>query len=286
MTNLIFSRRADDAVLSPAELYSLTPAAFAEKPIETASERYGHITTLDAIEVLHDYGWYPVQAAQKKGRTAERHSHAEHFIAFARGGDEGYFRDAGRPEVVIYNSSDKTSSLKLFAGWFRFICSNGIHAGEGFSAKLHHTKSAANNFEGLLINTLEQMPAMIDRIDRMQGRSLMVPEIMTLAGEASKIRWKPIEDRTEEEIGSFADDRTIRSLLHRRRYADQQVEDGVSLWEMFNRVQEGVLRGGAVLQSYSKAAPYGSLRKARPLGSVRQIVDANRKLWDLADEMV
>lgn len=286
MTNLIYSRRADDAVLSLSEIARKAPAAFAETPIETASERYGHINTASAIEILKDYGWHPVQAAQKTGRTIQRHLHAEHLIAFARGSDERYFSDAGRPEIILYNSSDKTSSLRLFAGWYRFICSNGLHAGEGFSAKVYHTKSGANGFEGMLINIAAQMPEMIERIDRMQSRKMMLPEIDVIAGEAAKIRWKPISDRTEGENGSFADDRTMRSLLHRRRYADAVASEGVSLWEIFNRVQEGVIRGGAVLQSYSKASPYGTTRKARPLGSVRQIVDANRKLWDLADAMV
>lgn len=286
MTNLIYSRRADDSVLSLSEIRAKAPAAFAETPIEGASMRYGHINTATAIEILRDSGWHPVQAAQKTGRTIERHQHAEHLIAFARGGDEGYFPDAGRPEIILYNSSDKTSSLKLFAGWYRFICSNGLQAGDGFSAKVNHTMAAANNFEGMLRETVAGMPRMIDRIDRMQDRKLEIPEIEVIAGEAAKIRWKPIEDRATDEAGSFADARTVRSLLHRRRYADLPIASGVSLWEVFNRVQEGVIRGGAVLQSFSDAAPYGSTRKARPLGSVRQIVDANRKLWDLADALV
>jgi hypothetical protein len=120
----------------------------------------------------------------------------------------------------------------------------------------------------------------------MQSRKLMLPEIEVIAGEAAKIRWRPLEEREDGENGSFADARTMRSLLHRRRYADAVVSEGVSLWEIFNRVQEGVIRGGASLHSFSAASPHGTIRKARPLGSVRQIVDANRKLWDLADAMV
>jgi hypothetical protein len=102
---------------------------------------------MDAVEVLADHGYHPVQAAQKKTRKASANAYAEHLIAFAQDrADDG----ETRPEIVLYNSHDATSSLKLFAGAFRFICSNGIVAGDGYEAKARHVGSSVEGVDAML----------------------------------------------------------------------------------------------------------------------------------------
>jgi len=62
-------------------------------------------------------------------------------------------------------------------------------------------------------------------------------------------------------------------------------EDGAQdAWTVFNRVQEGLIRGGAKIRSYSERNPRGATRKARAIGSISSVVKTNRDLWDLAAE--
>jgi len=279
MPDLIFSRSTNDTPLSAANIFSLAPAAYTETQADHLSERYGQVTTAQAIDVLRDYGFAPVQAAQVKARKAS-HIHAPHLIAFAptQGGD---IVRGTRGEIILYNSHDGRSSLKLFAGAYRFICSNGIVAGEGFDAKLRHTKSTANNFEDMLRDTAGNLPRVMERIEAMSQVTVEADQALDFAYNAAQLRWEwmnPVEQTGDLKTGSYADRGTIVSLLQPKRHADGNQD----AWTVFNRVQEGLIRGGAKIRSYSERNPHGATRKARAIGSISSVVKTNRDLWDLA----
>jgi hypothetical protein len=54
---------------------------------------------------------------------------------------------------------------------------------------------------------------------------------------------------------------------------------------VFNRIQEGVIRGNAFVRSFTEKNPDGTLRKARSLGSIKEHVRINSELWDIANEV-
>jgi hypothetical protein len=209
-----------------------------------------------------------------------------HCLAFAHDDDLRNPYNETRPEIILYNSHDGKSALKLFAGAYRFICSNGIVAGDGFQAKLRHSKKTAHGFEKLLTDTAENLPRMMQRIATLQETETAA-NVLDFAYNAAKLRWEmaPNELAENAETGTYYDKNTIGDLLGARRNADH----GENAWRVFNRVQENLMRGGpAILSLTNKAKETGQgwkYRKATGVQSLPETIRLNRELWDLSNEL-
>jgi len=208
------------------------------------------------------------------------------FSPRARSGPSEY-----RPEIILYNSHDGSSSLKLFAGVYRFICSNGIISGDGIETKLRHSKTNAAMFSGMVSEIAGKLPELMDKIQRLQSVTLSEAAQRELATQAAALRWK---DSQEAEIiknpetgayeiprGAYYTRHTIAGIARANRYDDA----GSNAWLAFNRAQENIIRGGAPILSVTGKAPFGKLRKSRGISSVSDNVKINRRLWDLAENI-
>lgn len=284
--SLIFSRRADNGTLSAAEVASRAPAAFAVDHAPDLSARYGGISTARAAEVLAGFGYLPTQAAQKKTRRPEGRGYAEHLISFSNPAAEGIARaDGMRPEVVLYNSHDGTSSVRLFVGFYRFICSNGIVAGEGFEARIRHTVGAVAGFEDMVRQMVGRLPEMVARTEALRRVRLTETAAREMARRAAALRWEPLPaagpgfDRLP--AGAYFTADTVGDLILPRRFEDNTPD----AFAVLNRIQEGVIRGGALIRSVSDRNPWGKDRRARPVGAVGETVRINRALWDIAADV-
>lgn len=280
--NLIFSRSADDGIISYASMLDKAPAAFTIGHAEGLSARYGEVSTERAISILADCGWYPTQAAQKRSRTLEGRAYAEHMLAFAKPGHQFPNGSIERPEIILYNSHNGSSSLRLFAGLYRFICSNGIVAGQGFEARLRHTSGSVKGFEQLLYDTAMMLPGMIDTVERLRHVTLNPATVKELAARSASLRWDQIPaDNSMPKPGAYFNSYTEWDLIRARRYDDS----GTDAWTIFNRIQENLIRGGVMIQSVTERNPYGTARTARPIGSVSENIRVNRELWDMTLEL-
>jgi len=279
--NLIFSRRSDDGIMSNDEILRKAPAAFTGGHAEGLSSRYGEVSTIKAINILADCGWHPTQAAQKRSRTLAGQSYAEHMISFACPGQRT-IEGSERPEIILYNSHNGASSLRLFAGVYRFICSNGIVAGEGFEARLRHTSGSVKGFEELLYSTAKSLPGLVETIEGLRDVKLSPTTVEELAMRAASLRWdfSPFSYE-KQKPGVYFNKYTTWDLIRSRRYGDS----GVDAWTIFNRIQENLIRGGVMIASVTEANPYGKLRAARPIGSVSENIRVNRELWDMTLEL-
>ena len=275
MSHVIFSRSASNNELSAERIATLAPAVFATTRKETLSPRYGQLHTDSLLPVMRDHGFVPVQAAQKRSRKASP-EHSQHMIAFSQ--VDGLMGDGGiRPEIILYNSHDGSGSIKLFAGAFRFICSNGIVAGDGFQSRLYHSISNINAFEGMLTSTIERLPTLMERIEQMQAIKLDRLGALELATQAVESRWSYVPQEGTRK-GSYADRNTVEDILKVNRFEDYASDS----WTVLNKVQENVIRGGALIKSFTEKHPEGQYRKSRPVSSVAENVRINRELWDIA----
>lgn len=275
--HVIFSRNVNNTALSIERMQQLAPAAFATTKHERLTDRYMPLHTSSLLPVLADYGYSPVQAAQKRSRKASA-EHSAHMLAFARTIDTDFAQGDVRPEIILYNSHDGSGSVKLFAGAFRFICSNGIVAGDGFQSRLYHNKSAMLGFEDMLRNTVEVLPAMMERINMLRSVQLSSATAYEMAKRSVATRWDMYD---AQETGVYATDKTITDLL----FVDRNEDNFTDAFTVFNRIQESVIRGKAFVKSLTKATPYGSMRKARPVNSVKENIRINGELWNIAEEM-
>jgi len=169
--------------------------------------------------------------------------------------------------------------VQLFAGAYRFICSNGIIAGDGFNNRVYHSKHGMAGFEDMLKGVVETMPQLLGRIEQLRSKQLSFDQQMTLAQRAAAVRWSLIEDAPVR--GSYATNVTVTDLLVPSRSEDLALD----AWTAFNRIQESVIRGKALIKSFSEKNPDGVYRKARPVNSVAENIRVNRELWNIASEV-
>lgn len=228
--------------------------------------------------MMRDYGYHPTQAAQKRPRNGT-YRHSAHLLAFTHTGDINT-GDSIRPEIVLYNSHDGSSSVKLFAGAYRFICSNGIVAGEGFNAKLYHNKSAMKGFEDMLKGIIDSMPKLLTTIDNMRNTQLDGYQRRVLAEKMVQTRWSMLDEENDVVInnGVYATPATVMNALASKR-ADDDYQDA---WTVFNRIQENVLRGGLLVKSFKDDGSTSVWRKSRPITSVSEHTRINSAMFDLA----
>ena len=241
---------------------------------------------MQAINVLDDWGYKPTQARQTPSRKQGKKPFAQHMLSFAHESDLNADNAETRPEIILYNSHDGKSALKLFAGAFRFICSNGIVAGDGFQSKMRHSKKTANGFEKLLTDTAESLPRMMQRIATLQETETAA-NVLDFAFNAAKLRWEMAPDELAEnaETGTYFNGVTMRDLQGARRYDDQ----GPNAWKVFNRIQENIMRGGPNILSLTKKAKETGqgwkYRKAKAVSSLPETIRLNRELWDLSNAL-
>jgi hypothetical protein len=283
--DLIFSRALNNGTLNAERIQQLAPAVYTDEKGPARSARYAHINTSQAINILADYGYQVTQAAQVRGRTAEANKYGQHLVALSNP-DLPELPD-GRPEIILYNSGDGKSAVRMFSGFYRFICSNGLVAGNGFEVKAAHYQTTANRFEEMITEAAQRLPDMLTQIEQLRDVRLDYQQELGLAIEAAKIRWKSHQDaqsgtpgdRHWLKPGTYTAGSTAWNLLKVNRSEDMEL----NAWITFNRIQEGLIRGGAEVLSVTNKTPAGKIRKAKAVRSVASSLKINRDLWDLFD---
>ena len=281
--HLIFSRNVNNTALTNERIQQLAPAVFSDTKAHGLSDRYASLNTAQLLPVLADFGYFPMQAAQKKSRKGEA-QHSSHMLSFAKTYHTEDIIGDVRPEIILYNSHDGSSSVRLFAGCFRFICSNGIVAGDGFQSRMYHNAKAINGFEDMLASTVNSLPLLMERIEKLRSTKLMYSDAVEMARKGVQTRWKMFDETIEDiPFGSYATEKTVRDALTVQRNED----DYMDAFTVFNRIQEAVVRGNAFVRSLSKAntkhGDTGIMRKARPISSVSEGIRVNSELWAIAD---
>jgi hypothetical protein len=148
---------------------------------------------------------------------------------------------------------------------------------------MRHSRLTANGFSDMVAEQGQTLPALMQNIERMQVTQWDRDAAYAFITQAASLRWQP--DISETDIlaetvqGSFSNLLTLRDLNTATRYDDA----GGDAWRTFNRVQEGLIRGGIRVRSYTDRNPYGKTRRARAVASLPETVRINRSLWDLAN---
>lgn len=278
--HLIFSRNANNTALSTERIQQLAPAVFSSTKAERLTNRYASLNTSELLPIMADYGYFPMQAAQKKSRKGET-QHSSHMLSFAKTYHTEEVIGAVRPEIILYNSHDGSSSVRLFAGCFRFICSNGIVAGDGFQSRIYHNARAITGFEDMLRNTVDALPTLMERIEKLRQTKLLYSQAQAMARAGVQTRWDMFntEELVKQPNGVYATEATVRDALKVQRNED----DYMDAFTVFNRIQEAVVRGNAFVKSLTEKNSEGIMRKARPINSVSEGIRINSELWDIAD---
>ena len=126
-----------------SEVVMLPEAATDGVKFEKLSDKYDLISTMDVIDLMRDEGFTVTQSNTLKPRKRDPRT-VRHFVRMRH---ESYLKEINGsvPEIMVINANDGSSSLRMEAGLFRFVCSNGliVKSQEIQSARIRHVDVTA-----------------------------------------------------------------------------------------------------------------------------------------------
>ena len=256
-----------DSPLSDDQIRRVAPSIFAEGKHESRSRRYTYIPTIDVLRGLRNEGFQPFMVCQTRLRDQGKREFTKHMLRL-RHVDQITGEKAD--EIVLLNSHDGTSSYQMLAGTFRFVCQNGMIAGENIAdIRAPHKGNVIQNVINGAFDVLDGFDLIREQKDGMRAMTLDRDEQQAFARSALALRYDPTDAETPAPI-------TESQLLSARRFEDRRDD----LWTAFNRVQENLTKGGLHGRSRS-----GRALSTRPIAGIDQNVKLNRALWMLAGAM-
>ncbi|KVK76044.1 hypothetical protein WS90_25795 [Burkholderia cepacia] len=256
-----------DSPLSDDQIRRVAPSIFADGKHQSRSVRYTYIPTIDVLRGLRNEGFQPFMICQTRVRDSGKREFTKHMLRL-RHADQITGEEAD--EIVLLNSHDGTSSYQMLAGTFRFVCQNGMVAGENIAdIRVPHKGNVVQNVINGAFDVLDGFELIREQKDGMRAVMLERDEQHAFARSALALRYDPTDAEAPAPISES-------QLLAPRRFEDRRDD----LWTVFNRVQENLTKGGLHGRSHS-----GRAMSTRPITGIDQNVKLNRALGMLADAM-
>lgn len=263
--------------LTEDEIRQKCPLVFATSPTNSkVSEKYTVANTYTVIQDMEKLGWKVVRAAQRKATKKSSGRFSYHMVALQNpdikitkqvdGGEEIV---ECFPQIILTNSHDGLSCFQFRVGLYRCICSNGlvISDAELSEFKIRHIYYSFENLRAVVGRILEALPSKVERMSQMSNVLLSEDQKLDFAKKALSIR-KGVK---EEELQ--ADEETYKDLLTPVRKEDE----GSSLWNVYNVLQEKIVKGG-----YTTAEEGKKARKVRKVTSFIKELDFSRRIDEVA----
>jgi hypothetical protein len=245
-----------------------------------ARPSYGFANTANILASFREAGWSPVEQLAIRPRRPERQGFQRHLVRLQH---PEYVRIPGltqangtRPEMVIMNSHDSSTSLRMNWGLLRIVCLNGIIAGNQMQQiKIIHSKRPLERELPLAIEAmLKSFPLFVEQIQRLQNRRFTASALAQLTKTVYDARLSTIKRLREVD---YAPPVLLRD--------GDKSEDAFTL---FNRLQEAMMRGG-IRYRYERLLPDGSFAmRERTSGKVNSLdlrFHLNRIAYDAALEL-
>ena len=272
--------------LNDVEIAHLCPVALKDQMSEGEikklglSKHYSFVPTMKVVNDLRELGYECVDATQVKARKKSTNGYQKHMLTFEHPdhkveGSEEY------PQILLTNSHDGGNAFTLSAGIFRLVCSNGlvIKTEDYGSARLVHKGYSFEAVQKLVKEFEETISEVLTKITAMKKVELTKAQQIEFAKKAALLRFTA-KSYNEDNI---ADVVQIDDLLNAERPEDK----GNGLYEVYNRVQESLVKGKYLYAASGKVNDEGTkVRKGREIKNFKQSIDVNKKLSELAFELV
>lgn len=237
-------------------------------PEKTRADHFRAVPTATAIQALANDGYVTVQTQGVRSRAGS--AYGKHMVRMRHSSAVPTVGDS-LPEIVVLNANDGSSSLRLLAGLYRLVCSNGLIVSTAQIASISIRHSSPRLVADSVRDAASDIAARTSLIGSMvaawQALPMPIVDQEEFAREAMELRGIP--------SGS-----PIRphQIINARRTEDL----AENLWTVFNRVQENLTRAGI---SATQTRDNGSRRRVslRTVRNVPQTVSFNPQLWELAD---
>jgi len=257
--------------MSKEEISKVAPSVFTMNPSNEVSDKYTHIPTEEVINDMEELGWGVVDAKEVKARTKSTKGFQKHLLVFRNNdivinGEDG---DTVFPQILLTNSHDGKNAFTFTAGLFRMICENGLVIAdtEFEDVKMRHMGYTFEDLQSMIKEMVEKLPLTVESMNKMKAVELEGEQVLELA--------KSLLDIRVEGTDNTFNDIAITNVLESQRKEDE----GMGLWEVFNRVQENIINGNFYYNTKS-----GKQRQARIIKNFKQDIDLNRNMFAKALE--
>lgn len=232
------------------------------------SDKYKFIPTTQALSVLAEHGWFPVQARQAGTRIAENQGFQKHVIRLSndRFNTELMVGEV-LPQLMLTNSHSGTSAFELSAALYRKVCSNGLCVSDASlgSIRVRHIGYDDQNMSLACDDLVKALPGVLTEVESFKQLELSNDEKVAFAKAAIEMRFDGDTYSVEPS-----------HILRPRRSADTSND----LFTTFNVVQEHIIRGGV-----RQTREDGSRIRSREVKNIDANLKFNRALWTLQSEM-
>jgi hypothetical protein len=246
------------------------PTLAATSAHPSRSKRYTQISTMDVLQGFVREGFEIRSIVTARTRDESRRGYEKHMIKLRR--PQKAIVGDYTPELSLLNSHDGASAYKLVFSMLRFICDNGMAVGENWaSVHVPHRGDVASEVINGAHIVLNQTQDIVAQIDRFKSITMSDDAIEAFTHEAFKLRYPDAEEAGRAPI-------TPLMLNHARRPADV----GDSVWAVYNRVQENLIKGGFRGRIIGSN---GRMRRTtmRPVRGIDQDMTINQRLFTLAE---
>ena len=278
--NTVVNKVLKHQALNDEDIKYLCPVAFKDKmSIEEInrfglSKHYSFVPTMNVVNDLRALGYEVVDAKQVSARKKSTKGYQKHMLTL----EHPKYKVEGSkeyPQILLTNSHDGGNAFTLSAGIFRLVCSNGlvIKTEDYGSARLVHKGYSFEAVQTLVKEFEVTVAEVLDKITAMKKVQLTKDQQIEFAKQAALLRFKS-KSYNEDNIEKVVN---IDDLLNIERKEDA----GNGLYEVFNRVQESLING-----KYTYLGTKDKPRKARPIKNFKQNIEVNKKLSELAFELV
>ena len=234
------------------------------------SNKYSPITTKAVVDSLRNEGYEITKFSSAKVRKKTKEGFQKHLLRISRN-DLELGIDGLRPEIILINSYDGSSSFQLLVGVYRFACANGLVVGSSyFQRRIRHVGNVLPKVLNAVNDVKQALPLVAQDIKKFGQRVLTQSEKEQFASKVA------------QSVTGLKDVQLVNpeSLLEVRRVEDQ----GDDLFTVLNVVQENILNGNLKVVAYRGLTP--TIRKMRKVKSLSRSTEINQLVWDKANELI
>jgi len=252
--------------LTKEEIKKSAPAVYATQPKKSMTDRYSFVSTDKIITGFNQAGWEVTKAFQsktKKDDIAER----KHVVRLSNPDFQPMMKEVGSltPEIILINSHNGTSAVRIELGLFRLVCGNGlVIANSRFAqVKRRHFGIDQDEIFQVIYDATNEFQDVWGKIDEYKSIKLTNGQRLDFASKVIEENWGTSSVITPD------------ALLLPRRTEDKNDD----LFSVMNVVQENVIKGGA-----NYLHPHrNTLRRTKAIKNADRDIKVNALLWQMIE---
>ena len=199
------------------------------------SDQYAPVNTGLFVKPFIDRGWFIDKTKTNSNREGKVHKE----IIVLKHND--YTTEHGPIELKVVNSYDASSSLRIYAGIHRLVCSNGLVMmveGEQFRF-IHRGNAIYEKLDNAYDKIVAYFDTVKERVEKLSNFTMSQDNLHTVIDNIAKAVFEKDTKTSTTKVINISSS-TKRNLTRVRRQAD----NGIDAFTVLNIVQENITRRG------------------------------------------